>query len=35
VLHEEVWPLLPPEQIGKTLTKAEREEILGIGSDGT
>jgi antitoxin VapB len=32
--EEEVWPHVPPEVRGKTMTKAEREEILGIGPDG-
>ncbi len=34
LLEEEIWPLLPPEELGRPLTKAEREEILGIGPDG-
>ncbi len=35
VLEEEIWPLIPPEQLGRTpMTKAEREEILGIGPEG-
>jgi antitoxin VapB len=34
LLEEEIWPLLPPEELGGPLTKAEREEILGIGPDG-
>jgi antitoxin VapB len=34
-LEEEIWPLVPPEELGKpSLTKAEREEILGIGPEG-
>jgi antitoxin VapB len=34
LLEEEVWPLLPPEQLGKPVSKAEREELLGFGPDG-
>ena len=34
-LEEEIWPHIPPEQLGKpSLTKAEVEEILGIGPEG-
>ena len=33
-LEEEVWPQIPPEVRGKPITKAEREEILGIGPEG-
>jgi len=34
-LEEEIWPLVPPDELGQpSLTKAEREEILGIGPDG-
>ncbi|MQA24430.1 MAG: protein transcription factor [Micromonosporaceae bacterium] len=33
-LETEIWPLIPPDQLGKQITKAEREEILGYGPDG-
>ena len=34
-LEEEIWPLVPDSERGQPpLTKAEREEILGIGPDG-
>lgn len=33
-LEEEIWPLIPPEQLGRPLSKAEREHILGFGEDG-
>jgi antitoxin VapB len=34
-LREEIWPHVPPEIRGKPpMTKAEREEILGIGPEG-
>jgi len=35
VLEEEIWPLISPDQLGRPpMTKAEREEILGIGPEG-
>jgi antitoxin VapB len=34
-LETEIWPLIPAEDRGKPpMTKAEREEILGIGPEG-
>jgi antitoxin VapB len=30
----EIWPLIPEELLGKSISKAEREEILGYGPDG-
>jgi antitoxin VapB len=33
-LEEEIWPLIPEDQLGKPLTKEQEEEILGIGPDG-
>ena len=33
-LQTEVWPLIPPEERGKPMTRQEREEILGYGPDG-
>jgi antitoxin VapB len=33
-LEDEVWPLLPPDQLGRPLSKADQEELLGIGPDG-
>jgi antitoxin VapB len=33
-LEEEIWPLIPPDQLGEPVSKAEREEILGFGRDG-
>lgn len=33
-LRQEVWPLIPPDQLGRGPNKAEREAILGLGSDG-
>lgn len=33
-LEEEVWPHVPPDVLGKGISKAEREEILGYGPDG-
>jgi antitoxin VapB len=33
-LEEEIWPLIPPEELGHAVSKAEREEILGFGEHG-
>ena len=33
-LEEEAWPQVPPDVLGKPLSKAEREEILGYGPEG-
>jgi antitoxin VapB len=33
-LEEEIWPLIPPDELGRPLSKAEREEILGFGEHG-
>ncbi|MFI9386786.1 type II toxin-antitoxin system VapB family antitoxin [Kutzneria sp. NPDC052558] len=33
-LEEEIWAQIPPEELGKPLSKAEQEEILGFGPDG-
>jgi antitoxin VapB len=33
-LETEIWPLIPDELLGKSISKAEREEILGYGPDG-
>ena len=33
-LEREVWPTIPPDQLGKTLTREEEDEILGIGPEG-
>lgn len=30
----EVWSRVPPDQLGRGPTKAEREEILGLGPEG-
>jgi antitoxin VapB len=34
LLEEEIWPSIPPEQLGRAPSKEEREEILGYGPDG-
>ena len=34
VLEEEIWPQIPLDVRGKSITKAEREEILGYGPEG-
>lgn len=33
-LERHVWPFIPADQLGKRMTREEREEILGIGPDG-
>lgn len=33
-LERHIWPFIPPEVRGKTITKEEREEMLGYGPDG-
>ena len=33
-LEEEIWPLIPPDQLGTPMSKAEREKILGFGELG-
>ncbi|WP_245573201.1 type II toxin-antitoxin system VapB family antitoxin [Amycolatopsis benzoatilytica] len=34
VLEEEIWPLIPPEELGKPISKEEWEDILGFGPGG-
>jgi len=34
LLEDEIWPLIPPEELGRPLSKEEQEEILGFGPDG-
>jgi antitoxin VapB len=34
LLEDEIWPLIPPDELGKPLSKEEQEEILGLGPDG-
>jgi antitoxin VapB len=33
-MEEEIWPKIPESELGRRLTKAEEEEILGCGPDG-
>lgn len=33
-LETEIWPRIPKEELGKTLTKKEVEDILGFGPEG-
>jgi antitoxin VapB len=33
-LADEVWPRVPPEELGRRLTREEEEEILGFGEHG-
>jgi antitoxin VapB len=32
--EHEVWPLIPPDQLGKQLSRAEEDDILGYGPEG-
>jgi antitoxin VapB len=34
VLEEEIWPLIPPDELGKPISKEEWEDILGFGPEG-
>jgi antitoxin VapB len=34
LLEEEIWPLFPPDQLGRAVPKAEQEEILGFSEYG-
>lgn len=33
-LEEELWPTVPADELGRTLTRAEEEAILGYGDEG-
>jgi antitoxin VapB len=33
-LEREVWPAVPKDQLGRTLSKSEEESILGYGKEG-
>jgi antitoxin VapB len=33
-LEHEAWPQIPADNLGRPLSRAEREAILGYGSDG-
>jgi antitoxin VapB len=33
-LETEIWPLISDDLLGKSISKEEREEILGLGPDG-
>ena len=34
IAQEQFWPKVPPELLGKPISKEEEEEILGLGPDG-
>ena len=34
LFQDHIWPNVPPEVRGRTITKEEREAILGYGPDG-
>jgi antitoxin VapB len=33
-LETKVWPNIPPDQLGRRLTREEEDDILGFGPDG-
>jgi antitoxin VapB len=33
-LEKHVWPFIPPDVLGTSITKEERERLLGYGPDG-
>ena len=33
-LERDVWPLVPPDELGRRLTPEEEDAILGFGNDG-
>jgi antitoxin VapB len=33
-LERNVWPHIPPGELGRTLTREEEDDILGFGPDG-
>lgn len=34
LLEDEIWPQIPPDVLGKPVSKEEREAILGYGPEG-
>jgi antitoxin VapB len=34
LLEGEIWPQMPPEALGKTISREQREAILGYGPEG-
>ena len=34
VLEAQIWPKVPPDMLGKRISKKEWEELLGFGPDG-
>lgn len=34
IMEDEIWPQIPDELLGETISKAEEEKILGFGEDG-
>ena len=34
VLERRIWPQVPPDVLGRSISKAAEEEILGYGPDG-
>jgi hypothetical protein len=34
-LEQEVWPTIPEEQLGRTLSREEEDKLLGYGQENT
>jgi len=34
-LERDIWPLVPPEEVGRRLSAGEEDAVLGFGPDGT
>jgi antitoxin VapB len=34
LLESEIWPIVPPEERGRRLSREEEDSILGFGGDG-
>ena len=33
-MERNIWPLMPPDELGRTLTREEEDQILGYGPEG-
>jgi antitoxin VapB len=34
LLEQEIWPIVPKDELGRSLSRAEEEETLGYGPEG-